>query len=95
MCIRDSPCPDACSTRRLNEQQFTFCLAHARNLEQGFGSACEYDVTSVVCMIAEMALSNSAAYMGNTLPVVVTEGHIEWPVNMHEEDCLLYTSRCV
>ncbi len=81
-----APCPDACSTRRLNEQQFTFCLAHSLNLEQGFGSACEYDVTSVVCMIAEMALSNSAAYMGNTLPVVVTEGHIEWPVNMHEED---------
>ena len=81
-----APCPDACSTRRLNEQQFTFCLAHSLNLEQGFGSACEYDITSVVCMIAEMALSNSAAYMGNTLPVVVTEGRIEWPVNVHEED---------
>lgn len=81
-----APCPDACSTRRLNEQQFTFCLAHSLNLEQGFGSACEYDVTSVVCMIAEMALSGTAAYMGNTLPVVVTEGRIEWPVNVHEED---------
>lgn len=81
-----APCPDACSTRRLNEQQFTFCLTHSLNLEQGIASACEYDVTSVVCMIAEMALSDSAAYMGNTLPVVVTEGRIEWPINVHEED---------
>lgn len=63
-----APCPDACSTRRLNEEQFTFCLTHSLNLERGVGSACEYDVTSVLCMILEMALTGKAAYMGNTLP---------------------------
>lgn len=66
-----APCPDACSTRRLNQQQFTFCLTHSLNLERGVGSACEYDVTSVLCMILEMALSGKAAYMGNTLPAPV------------------------
>ena len=63
-----APCPDACSTRRLNEQQFTFCLTHSLNLEQGIGSACEYDVTAVLCMLIEMAVAGKAAYMGNTLP---------------------------
>lgn len=66
-----APCPDACSTRRLNQQQFTFCLTHSLNLERGVGSACEYDVTSVLCMILEMALCGKAAYMGNTLPAPV------------------------
>lgn len=64
-----APCPDACSTRRLNEQQFTFCLTHSLNLERGVGSACEYDITSALCMILEMALTGKGAYMGNTLPV--------------------------
>ena len=50
------------------ECQITFCLTHSLNLERGVGSACEYDVTSVLCMILEMALTGKAAYMGNTLP---------------------------
>ncbi len=74
-----APCPDSCSTRRLNEQQFTFCLTHSLNLERGVGSACEYDVTTVLCMILEMALSGKAAYMGNTLPLPkLPDGTLNW-----------------
>ncbi len=64
------PCPDICSTRRLNKEQFTFCLTHSLNLEQGLPSCCEYDVASAVTMLAEIAISGKAPYMGNTLPLV-------------------------
>lgn len=74
-----APCPDACSTRRLNEQQFTFCLTHSLNLERGVASACEYDVTAVVCMIIEMAIAGAAPYMGNTLPLPKKpDGELNW-----------------
>jgi L-fucose isomerase-like protein len=81
-----APCPDACSTRRLNQIQFTFCFTHSMNLEQGFASACEYDVTSAVVMLLLMAVSGKSAYMGNTLPVVATEGRIEWPPHINEAE---------
>lgn len=68
------PCPDICSTRRINEEQFTFCLTHSLNLEQGIASGCEYDVASTVTMLAEMAVSGKAPYMGNTLPIISTDG---------------------
>lgn len=64
------PCPDICSTRRMNKEQFTFCLTHSLNLEQGLPSCCEYDVASAVTMLAEIAVSGKAPYMGNTLPLV-------------------------
>lgn len=64
------PCPDICSTRRMNKEHFTFCLTHSLNLEQGIPSACEYDVASAVTMLAEIAVSGKAPYMGNTLPLV-------------------------
>lgn len=74
-----APCPDACSTRRLNEQQFTFCLTHSLNLERGVASACEYDITTVLCMLLEMAVANRAPYMGNTLPVPKDyKGELNW-----------------
>ena len=74
-----APCPDSCSTRRLNEQQFTFCLTHSLNLERGVASACEYDVTTALCMLLEMAISGKAAYMGNTLPVPKRpDGTLNW-----------------
>jgi hypothetical protein len=81
-----APCPDACSTRRLNEMQFTFCFTHSLNLEQGFASACEYDVTAAVVMLLLMAVSGKSAYMGNTLPIVATEGRIEWPPHIDEAE---------
>ncbi len=82
-----APCPDSCSTRRLNEIQFTFCLTHSLNLEQGFGSACEYDVTTALCMLIVMAISGKAAYMGNTLPCPVNEkGEINFSDPKYETD---------
>lgn len=74
-----APCPDACSTRRLNEQQFTFCLTHSLNLERGIGSACEYDITTVLCMLLEMGVAGRAPYMGNTLPLPLNyKGELNW-----------------
>ncbi|MCD8211424.1 MAG: fucose isomerase [Oscillospiraceae bacterium] len=67
------PCPDICSTRRMNQEQFTFCLCHSLNLELGLASACEYDVASAVTMLAEIVISNKAPYMGNTLPLVFND----------------------
>ena len=68
------PCPDICSTRRINQEKFTFCLTHSRNLEQGIASACEYDVAAAVTQLAEIVLSGKAPYMGNTLPIISTDG---------------------
>jgi len=67
------PCPDACATRRLNQEQFTACLCHSLNNEMGIPSACEYDIGAVVVMMILSNLSNSAAYMGNTNPIFYDE----------------------
>ncbi len=64
------PCPDCCSTRRMNQEKFTFCLNHSLNIEMGLPSTCEYDVASAVTMLALIAISGKAPYMGNTLPLV-------------------------
>ena len=61
-----APCPDMCSTRRLNEEQCTFCLSHSLNNEQGIPSACEYDVTALICMAILAVVSGKAPYMSNT-----------------------------
>ncbi len=66
------PCPDVCSTRRLNEMQFTFCLTHSLNLEDGIPSACEFDVNAVASMQALMAVSGKKPYLGNTEPLTWT-----------------------
>lgn len=66
------PCPDACSTRRLNQEKFTFCLTHSLNMEQGIPSACEYDVSAVLSQQALIAVSDHFPYMGNTCPVAFT-----------------------
>lgn len=81
-----APCPDMCSTRRLNKQQFTMCFNHSLNLEQGIASACEYDVTAAECMLLQMSLSNSAAYMGNTIPIVANGEHVNWPSFITDEE---------
>lgn len=64
-----APCPDMCATRRLNEEQFTMCLNHSLNNEEGICSACEYDVTALVSMQLLSAISRTAPYMGNTMIV--------------------------
>lgn len=64
------PCPDVCSTRRLNEMKFTFCLTHSLNTEMGIPSACEYDVSGALSQQALAAVSQQAPYMGNGYPVL-------------------------
>ena len=67
------PCPDACATRRLNQEQFTACLCHSLNNEMGIPSACEYDIGAVVVMMILSTLSNSAAFMGTSNPIFYDE----------------------
>ncbi len=75
-CGFTAPCPDACSTRRLNEIGFTFCLTHSLNMEQGIPSACEYDVDAVLSQQALIAVSGKCPYMGNTCPLPMEDGHL-------------------
>jgi len=70
------PCPDACSTRRLNEIGFTACLNHSLNMEQGIPSSCEYDVDCVLSQQALIAVSGKSPYMGNTCPIPMENGHL-------------------
>ena len=62
-----APCPDACSTRRLNEERCTMCLSHSLNNEMGLPSACEYDITALICLAILMGVSGKAPYMSNTI----------------------------
>ncbi len=64
-----APCPDICSTRRINEMKFTFCLTHSLMMEQGIPSSCEYDANSVLSQQALIAVSGQSPYMGNTTPL--------------------------
>ena len=64
-----APCPDICSTRRINEMKFTFCLTHSLMMEQGIPSSCEYDADSVLSQQALIAISGQSPYMGNTTPL--------------------------
>lgn len=63
------PCPDVCSTRRLNEMKFTFCLTHSLNMESGIPSSCEYDANAVLSQQALIAVSNHRPFVGNTGPI--------------------------
>lgn len=75
-CGFTAPCPDACSTRRMNEQKFTFCLTHSLLNEQGIPSACEYDIDGVLSMLILSTISGKAPYMGNTNPLIYENGTI-------------------
>lgn len=59
-------CPDGCSTCRLNENRFTWCISHSLNEEQGIPSACEYDLAAVISKAALLGIANKPTYMGNT-----------------------------
>lgn len=82
------PCPDACATRRLNEEQYTACLTHSLNNEQAIPSACEYDIGALVVMAILSNLSNSAAYMGNTNPMFYDEDGNAKPFRVITEENL-------
>ena len=73
-CGFTAPCPDTCSTRRVNEMKFTFCLTHSLNMEQGIPSACEFDTAAVLSQQALIAVSGKCPYMGNTAPVSYENG---------------------
>ena len=73
------PCPDVCSSRRLNENQFTFCLCHSLNMENGIPSACEFDANAALTQQALIAVSHGARpFMGNTQPLVYYKEKGEW-----------------
>ena len=81
------PCPDCCSTKRLNESKFTFCLNHQLNHELGIPSACKYDIAAAVTMLAEICLSGNVPYMANTLPIIKSaNGQEQWITQIPEED---------
>lgn len=71
-----APCPDACATRRMNEEQFTFCLTHSLLNEQGIPSACEYDLIGAISIATIGNLTGKAPYMGNTQPCVYFNGQV-------------------
>ena len=61
-----APCPDACATRRLNDEHITFCMTHSLLGEQGVPSACEYDIPACLSIALLSTLADKPAYMGNT-----------------------------
>lgn len=69
-----APCPDLCATRRLNEKQFTMCLNHALNNEEGMPSACEYDLGAVISKIMLQAIGRRPSYMGNCFTSPIRNG---------------------
>lgn len=72
-----APCPDVCATRRLNQEQVTFCFAHSLLNEEGIPSACEYDLIGLVSIIALANITGKAPYQGNTQPCVYKNGKLE------------------
>lgn len=72
-----APCPDVCATRRMHEEQFTFCLTHSLLNEQGIPSACEYDLIGAIAIATIGNLTGKAPYMGNTQPCVYHDGRVE------------------
>ncbi|CAK7066169.1 MAG: hypothetical protein DELT_03129 [Desulfovibrio sp.] len=77
------PCPDTCSTRRLNEEQFTFCMTHSLLNEKGIPSACEYDINAVVSMMILITAARGAAYLGNVVALNSDQnGKVDFDVDM-------------
>lgn len=68
------PCPDMCSTRRVNQMKFTMCLTHSLLNEQGIPSGCEYDINAVLSMMALTTLSGKEPFQGNTAPIAIENG---------------------
>ena len=80
------PCPDTCSTRRLNEGKFTFCLSHQLNNENGVPAACKYDIAASLTMMAQICLSKQVPYMANTLPIIESRNGVQWINQIPQED---------
>ena len=74
-----APCPDMCSTRRLNQEKCTLCLTHSLLEEEGVPSACEIDLDILVCKIILESLTGKATYMGNTCWLKMKDGKLTAP----------------
>ena len=81
------PCPDICASRRLDQEQITFCLTHSLLNELGIPSACEYDISALVSMQVLINFSGGSAYMGNTNPILYEKGEAQ-PIRTVSEDDL-------
>lgn len=68
------PCPDLCATRRLNQKQFTYCLNHSLNNENGIPSACEYDIGAVFSKVLLQNIARRPSYMGNCFTSPIRNG---------------------
>ena len=79
------PCPDVCSTRRINNLQFTFCMTHSLNMESGIPSSCEFDADSVLSQQTLIAVSGQRPYMGNTNPIPYDNGELIQIFGLTEE----------
>lgn len=80
------PCPDICSTRRLNQEKVTFCLTHSLNNEQGIPSACELDLNALLGLTVMESLTGQACYMGNTNAVMYRDGKMVPLQGFSDED---------
>ena len=75
------PCPDACSTMRINKEQFTLCLNHSLLTEEGIPSTCDSDINSMMAMYMLASLSGNAPYLGNAWPVLFGEDGKVLPIS--------------
>lgn len=71
-----APCPDSCSTCRMNKERFTFCISHSLNNENGIPSCCEYDISAVLSSAVLQILANKPSYMGNTTVLTDSKGKL-------------------
>ncbi len=74
-----APCPDMCSTRRLNQEKCTLCLTHSLLEEEGIPSACEADLNILMCKVILESLTEKSTYMGNTCWLRIVDGKITAP----------------
>ena len=74
-----APCPDMCSTRRLNEERCTLCLTHSLLEEEGIPSACEIDLSVLICKMILESLTGQSTYMGNTCWLRIVDGKLTAP----------------
>lgn len=68
-----TPCFEICATRRLNDERYTFCLAHSLLKEEGIPSACEADLNSLLALDVLMNIRDVAPHMGNFHPLTQRE----------------------
>lgn len=81
------PCPDTCSTCRINKEKLTFCLTHSLDNESGIPSCCEYDIAAVLSKSVLQTLANKPSYMGNTAVLTTPDG------KLIDDGCMMHFSK--